>query len=216
MKKTVVIERKGLGHPDTLADNIAERLAQLLKTEYQKVFGKHMHYNADKVLLSCGKVDYEKKVMVKPVKIVFSGNATPLNNMNLLLETVIREVLKREISRGLTYEIFNHIAECSPDLTSNFDANKCNDTSFAVGFPLEIEESLVLELGKFLEELSDVKDWVGTDYKIMYINGEIFLANAFIASDREAYDEYKNMLKALIKDKFGLDVKINTGDNETN
>lgn len=212
--KVEIIERKGIGHPDTICDNLAEELAKTLKQEYINQYGKVMHYNVDKVLASCGKIDYKKRKMIDPVKIVFSGNATPIKFLNKILKTVVEKVLSLEIKRGLDYEIFNHIAECSPDLTSNFDEKKCNDTSFAVGFPLSKTEKLVLKMAEFIENMASHNPGVGTDYKIMYINGDIFIAQAFISINTSDYNITKELYKKAFESKFKVKIHLNTGDNE--
>jgi S-adenosylmethionine synthetase len=48
-----VVERKGLGHPDTICDALAETLSLNLCREYQARFGAILHHNVDKALL-CG------------------------------------------------------------------------------------------------------------------------------------------------------------------
>lgn len=48
-----VVERKGLGHPDTICDALAEALSQNLCREYRRLFGQILHHNVDKALL-CG------------------------------------------------------------------------------------------------------------------------------------------------------------------
>ena len=49
-----VVERKGLGHPDTICDAIAERICQRLCVHYLDRFGFTLHHNVDKVLLVGG------------------------------------------------------------------------------------------------------------------------------------------------------------------
>ena len=212
--KHEVIERKGLGHPDTIADNLAEVLGLKLKKHYKNVYGKVQHYNVDKILVSCGKVNYKKGVMVKPVKIVFSGNATKVKGLNNLLKETIEEVLQLEISRGFEYKIFNHISECSPDLSNNFNKRLSNDTSFSVGSPLTNNEKLVLKIGKKLENLANNTNYVGSDYKIMFVNGEITIALAFICEDRYDYDTCKNYVRKVIENKFKIKINFNTADND--
>ena len=48
-----VVERKGIGHPDTICDALAETLSRNLCQEYQRRFGEILHHNVDKALL-CG------------------------------------------------------------------------------------------------------------------------------------------------------------------
>ncbi|HXQ67877.1 MAG TPA: methionine adenosyltransferase, partial [Alphaproteobacteria bacterium] len=45
-----VVERKGLGHPDTLCDMLAEALSLSLSRFYRERFGLILHHNVDKVL----------------------------------------------------------------------------------------------------------------------------------------------------------------------
>ena len=50
-----VVERKGLGHPDTLADGISEAISRSLCEFYLDEFGQILHHNVDKVLIIAGK-----------------------------------------------------------------------------------------------------------------------------------------------------------------
>jgi hypothetical protein len=43
-----VVERKGLGHPDTICDALAEALSQNLCRDYRRRFGQILHHNVDK------------------------------------------------------------------------------------------------------------------------------------------------------------------------
>ena len=46
-----IVERKGVGHPDTICDALAEKLsAELCKFYYEK-FGFVLHHNVDKISL---------------------------------------------------------------------------------------------------------------------------------------------------------------------
>jgi S-adenosylmethionine synthetase len=209
-----VIERKGPGHPDSICDRLAENLGLHLKEEYLKKYKKVLHYNVDKVLASCGQVDYKNRKMIKPVKIVFSGNATKLEGVNKILKETVEKSLKLEISRGLKYRIYNHISECSPDLSDNFNFKKCNDTSFSVGSPFTKNEILVLKIGKFLEKLAEKKEEIGTDYKIMFINGKIIIAIALRCENNKKYFLVKNFIGNKIEEMFRKKVEINTADTE--
>ena len=48
-----IVERKGIGHPDTICDALAETLSRDLCREYQRRFGEILHHNVDTALL-CG------------------------------------------------------------------------------------------------------------------------------------------------------------------
>src|SRR3989344_4338834 len=49
-----IVERKGLGHPDTLCDALAEEVSLALSRFYRERFGFVLHHNDDKVLLRGG------------------------------------------------------------------------------------------------------------------------------------------------------------------
>lgn len=49
-----IVERKGLGHPDTICDAVMESIAQALSRAYREHFGTILHYNCDKGLLVAG------------------------------------------------------------------------------------------------------------------------------------------------------------------
>jgi S-adenosylmethionine synthetase len=49
-----VVERKGLGHPDTLADALAERMSVAYSRRCQERFGAVLHHNLDKLYLRGG------------------------------------------------------------------------------------------------------------------------------------------------------------------
>ena len=48
-----IVERKVLGHPDTICDALAENLSRALSRFYLERFGATLHHNVDKALL-CG------------------------------------------------------------------------------------------------------------------------------------------------------------------
>ena len=50
-----VVERKGLGHPDTICDLLSEELSRALARYYLDNFGSVLHHNVDKSLLVGGR-----------------------------------------------------------------------------------------------------------------------------------------------------------------
>jgi S-adenosylmethionine synthetase len=71
------VERKGLGHPDSICDALAETLSRNLCRCYLDRFGTVLHHNVDKVLL-CGGSSAPRfgggKVL-QPIDIYLSGRA---------------------------------------------------------------------------------------------------------------------------------------------
>jgi len=53
-----IVERKGLGHPDTICDSVMEKISQALSKAYIEKFGRILHHNCDKGLLIAGQVEH--------------------------------------------------------------------------------------------------------------------------------------------------------------
>jgi S-adenosylmethionine synthetase len=179
-----IVERKGIGHPDTIADRLAEVLAARLEETYQDEFGVIQHYNVDKVLVAAGEVKGGKNT--KPVAIIFAGQYTQVQGINGILRSCVEGVLEREIELGLEYKILNLLNKGSKELRDNYDANKANDTSFAVGSPFTKVERLTETLGTYLDTVHHKYPNVGRDNKVMVIqNGEkrdVYACLAFIGT----------------------------------
>jgi S-adenosylmethionine synthetase len=70
-----IVERKGIGHPDTLADGIAEAVSQAYSRYCLKNFGYILHHNADKTLLLGGSsaVRFGGGEITSPITIQING-----------------------------------------------------------------------------------------------------------------------------------------------
>jgi S-adenosylmethionine synthetase len=73
-----LVERKGLGHPDSICDAIVERFCRALCHYYRDRFGHILHHNVDKVLPRAGTVGpaFGGGEMLEPVEVYLSGRAT--------------------------------------------------------------------------------------------------------------------------------------------
>ncbi|MEM3745106.1 MAG: methionine adenosyltransferase, partial [Candidatus Bathyarchaeia archaeon] len=68
-----IVERKGLGHPDTICDAIMDEVSVNLCKEYLEKVGAIMHHNIDKSLLVAGEVEvrFGGGIVKKPMKLIF-------------------------------------------------------------------------------------------------------------------------------------------------
>ncbi|MDD3178156.1 MAG: methionine adenosyltransferase [Candidatus ainarchaeum sp.] len=209
-----IIERKGIGHPDTIADNLSENLKKKLDKEYFKQYKKLCHFNVDKTLVSAGEI--KKNKFINPVRIVFAGQYTKLLNIDDILLQVVKKTLKVEINRGLEYKIYNFLNQGSFDLTNNFNFKKSNDTSFSVGFKLSKNHKLVKNIGKYLDNLYKLNKFIGTDNKIMLIEKDnrinLYIALAFL--NIKNYFKEKKKIENYLKNKYKVNVKINNADTK--
>lgn len=73
-----VVERKGVGHPDTLADALAERLSSAYSQYTLAKFGTVLHHNFDKVGLLGGAshVTFGKGYLTAPIRVLINGRAS--------------------------------------------------------------------------------------------------------------------------------------------
>ena len=49
-----IVERKGIGHPDSICDGIAEAVSRALSQLYLDRVGRVLHYNSDETQLVAG------------------------------------------------------------------------------------------------------------------------------------------------------------------
>ncbi|SES49340.1 methionine adenosyltransferase [Actinokineospora terrae] len=73
-----LVERKGWGHPDTLADHLAEELSRAYSRWTLDNVGAILHHNFDKLALLGGRSEvlYGGGRMVDPVRVLVNGRAT--------------------------------------------------------------------------------------------------------------------------------------------
>jgi S-adenosylmethionine synthetase len=73
-----IVERKGVGHPDTLSDHLAEYLSVKYSHFTREKFGAVLHHNFDKVGLLGGKssVQFGSGKLISPIRVLINGRAS--------------------------------------------------------------------------------------------------------------------------------------------
>jgi S-adenosylmethionine synthetase len=190
-----VVERKGIGHPDTLCDAIAERASQLYARYCLSAYGRVAHHWFDKVMLVGGEATtgYGHGTLTRPYQLVFAGKAAfavggeaiPVEE---LLADAARDVLGAVLKR---FDPERHVRICNmlvdhrgsgrpegryrprsaEDLLALDDPKRVsNDCNVLTGFaPFSRLESLVLDTERQLtmpDGLGSAPD-VGVDVKIV-------------------------------------------------
>lgn len=238
-----LVERKGVGHPDSLCDGIAESVSRALSREYNKRYGRILHHNTDQVELVGGGANpiFGGGEMIKPVYILLSGRATtrvgedriPVAELAIKATRDYLTDTLRNIDVETFAEIDQRLGEGSADLTHVFDKTdrmpKSNDTSFGVGFaPFSITEKLVYDTERYINTKIDMRE-VGEDVKVMgFRNKEeitLTIAAAMVSKyipDLDHYistiEELRDKLKNFTADTTDKDIEIhiNTGDDYEN
>ena len=72
------VERKGIGHPDTLCDAIAELASRKYSEAVYEMTGRLPHHYFDKVMLMGGAVDMGlgRGELIEPYRVIFAGKVT--------------------------------------------------------------------------------------------------------------------------------------------
>jgi len=240
-----VVERKGLGHPDTICDGVAERLSLLLSRHYQAECGEVLHHNVDKVLLVGGAAlpAFGGGEIIHPMELFLAGRATTsFGGKDVPLDAFATQAVGDCFAACLpTVDVARHvrihglIRPGSVELTHLFrqksgSKHLSNDTSCGVGYaPLSRLETIVLAVEAALNVAArNGRPEIGSDIKVMGVRrgGEFSLTIACAIVDRYV----KTLVEYLaIKDTIAgiarsvacdhgaktVSVQVNTADDPT-
>jgi len=183
-----IVERKGIGHPDSIIDGACEAVSIALSKYYLDNFDVIFHHNVDKGLLVGGKSEafFGGGKVIDPIYILVAGRATdvvPVGNKTekVPVETIAKEAVANYLRGTMRYldptkhtRVETMIRAGSPDLVAVFLRKKsmpvANDTSVGVGFaPLSETEKIVFEIEQLLNSSKFKKKYpaVGEDVKVM-------------------------------------------------
>jgi len=119
-----VVERKGIGHPDTLCDTIAEKVSQAYSQYCLKKYGIILRHMVDKIALSGGsaKVKFGGGEMQKPIRLYLNCRFTRTYQK----ETIPYLEIVKEV-------VYNHFKEVLPLLDLDQWLMIVDNTHFAPG-----------------------------------------------------------------------------------
>ncbi len=196
-----IVERKGVGHPDSICDAIMDQVSVALSQEYLRRFGKILHHNIDKAFLVAGdaQIRLGGGTVTDPMRLIFGDRATAMANGQEIpvreiavntAKTWIRENLRFvDPDAHVRYDV--QIKPGSPELVDIFSRGTptANDTSAAVGYaPLSPTEQTVLDVEKMMNSKTfkvHIPE-VGEDIKVMGVRreNELHLTAAVALVDR--------------------------------
>jgi S-adenosylmethionine synthetase len=235
-----IVERKGIGHPDSLCDGIAERVSVEYTRWCQENLGVLLHHNFDKVQLVAGEVEvgYGGGRMFKPIRIQIAGRGTPaFQGRKVPMDNIAIEAAKQHVRETMRYldpdrhmVIDSYAGRGAEELQYVVDRVTANDTSFGVShWPRSGLEHAVYETAQYINRKLIDEFPVGEDVKVMGLrrNGELTLTVAlpFIATrigDVTEYQEVKRAAEAAIReyasqlDHRKVTVMVNTADDVAN
>lgn len=188
-----VVERKGLGHPDTMADAIAERFSELYTAYSLAEFGTVAHHWVDKTMTIGGEaeLDFGWSRLVRPIRVLVVGKATRVvGDVTVPVEDMARQAAADvfrlatpllDMSTDVTVEVLLNDAvgagrsaswyrPATADGIERDRRPRSNDTVMCTGYaPLSRLESLVLLLELTLNSGDLRSHWpaLGSDVKVL-------------------------------------------------
>lgn len=238
-----LVERKCLGHPDSIADGIAESISQALCKEYLHEFGVVLHHNTDQGEVVAGESTpkFGGGKITRPIYILLDGRATKqFNGITIPTDAVAVEAAHKylhkilpELNLNRDVVIDSRLGTGSTDLRDVFKPNqgkapRSNDTSFGVGHaPFSDVENIILNASNFIDtKLRKKYPAIGQDIKIMGLRDKdtitLTIACAIVdkyCADIKEYQEYMAILNEQItavakkSTKRKVVVHVNTADD---
>jgi S-adenosylmethionine synthetase len=208
-----IVERKGLGHPDTICDAIAEHFSARLCQAYLDRFGVILHHNVDKVLLAAGasRPAFGAGEITHPMEIYLAGRATAdFRGARVPVADIAVDAAHGWLRRNLPHldlqrdvRIVPLVRAGSADLARLFArgagerAPLANDTSMGAGFaPLTPLERAVLETERALNapDTNRAHPELGADVKVMGVRRDarihLTISCAFVGRHVANIDDY--------------------------
>lgn len=191
-----LVERKGIGHPDTICDAIAEKASQYYSRYFYENYGGIAHHWFDKVMLLGGESDFSfgKGEIRKPYQVIFAGKAAKTyKDKNIPIDDILKKATIDVLSSCLTdfnaeehVKIINRVSDyhgagrkscryrpLNKDDLFSFGQGQMpvsNDCNLVSGYaPLSYLEMLVLNVERFINGKQFKQEFpeIGWDVKIV-------------------------------------------------
>lgn len=236
-KRFEIVERKGLGHPDTICDLVMNQISVDLSKLYLKETGTIQHHNMDKALLVAGQSEnsFGGGILTKPIKLILGDRATfDIGERKLPIGDFVIQTAKKWFDKNLRFVNDEHVdyqvelGVASKELRSIFENTSSfasNDTSAVVGYaPFTETESIVLNTEQYInsKQFKDKFPESGEDVKVMGFRNsnhvDLTIAMAFvdryISSENQYFQRKDEMLQEINEFlKKTYDMKITTSMN---
>ena len=188
-RRIELVERKGLGHPDTICDSVAEAASVALARMYLDRLGAIAHYNVDKALLVAGQCvkRFGGGEVTRPIELIIGDRATDVvNGRSFPVGETVRQAVDGWLGAHLpgvrpgkdlvTRVVFAPGSEELRRVYTEGDVEiVSNDTSGASGYaPLSPTEGLVLAVEQFLNSAGFKTAFpdTGQDVKVMGVRDD--------------------------------------------
>ena len=238
-----LVERKGIGHPDSIADGVAESISRALCRTYMEETGVYLHHNTDQgeVVAGQSQPKFGGGRVIRPIYMLIDGRATkefdghvfPTDSIAIeAAHQYLRETIPNlDHDSGLIVDC--RLGVGSTDLRDvfrpcNSNIPRANDTSFGVGHaPFSETETIVREVSRFIDDdLAKRRPMIGQDVKVMGLRDgdriRLTIGCAMVDRYCSSLAEYMDT-KAFMQDEIEalcrkytarrVDVDVNTADD---
>lgn len=225
-----IVERKGIGHPDSLCDGIAERISVEYTRWCQENLDTVLHHNFDKVQLVAGEVavGFGKGDLLRPIRIQIAGRGTPEYKGRMIpMDAIAIRAAKQHVRETMKYlDPDQHmVVDCyagagATELAHTVNHVRANDTSFGCAhWPRSQVENAVFESAQYINYELIKKFPIGEDVKVMGMRkgDSIVLTCAvpFISTKVKDLAEYAEARKGVHDSVQAYAEKLATGRSLT-
>ena len=229
-RKIEIVERKGIGHPDSVADALAEEVSKALCKMYIKEYGHILHHNTDETQIAAGQAapKFGGGAIIDPSYILLVGRTTthigkgdgarslPCKPTALAAARKYLDKTFPNLDANSEVVLDAKLGMGSDDLTGVYKASGhlANDTSFGVGYaPYSITDKLVLKTEEYINgNLKKKLPESGQDVKVMAsrIGNKVTMTVACAMIDKYIADatEYKSAIEQLYNSTLDNALKI--------
>ena len=226
-----VVERKGVGHPDSVADIIAETMSNEYSRYSLDKFGIVLNHWFDKVLISGGEALLSPggSQVVKKPRVYLFGKVTNVTDFDFPLEKLFTKVVHEVFKK-----IFNVDGDLAPDISIDVNSGVgsehdkdfytfgrenphtpstllSNDTVFCCGYYSYSKlESFVVDLENYINSqiFKSMFPSTGFDVKILAVRNirsvTITICVPFIAGKIASWDDYNESKRNVEIDLYAF------------
>jgi S-adenosylmethionine synthetase len=241
-RRQEIIERKGIGHPDTICDSVVEAVSVALNRMYLDEIGAIPHYNVDKALLIAGQCSkgFGYGEILRPMELIIGdratvaagGRALPVERVAVAAAAEWIEGHLPAVRAERNVSIRLAVAPGSEELSGIYEQQSAaliasNDSCGASGYaPLSPAEELVLAVEGYLNSSEFKTEFpdTGQDVKVLAVRSDSHVALTIamplgclaIASEAAYFKRKSEILDALRlrfdTTRFALEWRLNCLD----